>query len=78
LLLASEPERKAPSFHLVQEFLFGSDPVQDLVAFPAQRDQVGLGIVAKSAAPSDMVNIEVLRAPTFLAAPTIAFQDFIS
>jgi hypothetical protein len=58
-VLASEPPVKAPSFHLVQEFLVGPDPVQNLVAFPAQRDQVGLRFVAKRAAPSDVVNIEV-------------------
>ena len=48
----------------------------DLVAFPAKRDQVGLGVVTQGAAPSDVVNIEIPGASTFLAAPTIAFQDF--
>jgi hypothetical protein len=49
--------------------------VQDLVAFPAKRDQVGFGVVTQGAAPSDVVNIEVLGGPTFLTAPTVAFQD---
>ena len=38
--------------------------VQKLVAFPAKRDQVGLCIVTKAAAPSQVVNIEILRAST--------------
>ena len=50
--------------------------MQNLVAFPAKRDQVGLSIVTKGAAPSQVVNIEILRASTFLTAPTVAFQDF--
>jgi hypothetical protein len=49
--------------------------VQDLVAFPAKRDQVGFGVVTQGAASSDVVNIEILGASTFLAAPTITFQD---
>jgi hypothetical protein len=52
------------------------EPVQKLVAFPAKRDQVGLGIVTKAAAPSQVVNIEILGASTFLTAPTITLQDF--
>ena len=46
------------------------------MAFPAKRDQVRLYIVTKGAAPSYVVNIEVLRASTFLTAPAITFQDF--
>jgi hypothetical protein len=33
--------------------------VQNLVAFPAKRDQVGLVVVAEGAAALDVVNIEV-------------------
>jgi hypothetical protein len=51
-------------------------PVQNLVAIPTKGDQVGLSIVAKGAAPYQVVNIEILRASTFLASPTIALQDF--
>jgi hypothetical protein len=51
-------------------------PVQMLVAFPAKRDQVGLYVVAKGAAPSHVVNIEVLGASTYLTAPTVTLQDF--
>jgi hypothetical protein len=53
-----------------------SGPVLKLVAFPAKRDQVGLGIITKAAAPSQVVNIEILGAFTFLTAPTITLQDF--
>jgi hypothetical protein len=51
-------------------------PVQKLVAFPTNRDQVGLCIVTKAAAPSQVVHIEILGASTFLTAPTIPLQDF--
>src|SRR5579863_9933544 len=51
-------------------------PVQNLVAFPAKRDQVGFGVVTQRAAPSDVVNVQILRASTMLAPPTVAFQDF--
>jgi predicted RNA-binding protein with TRAM domain len=33
--------------------------VQNLVAFPTKRDQVGFSVVTKGAAPSDVVNIEI-------------------
>ena len=52
------------------------EPVQKLVAFPTKRDQVGLCIVTKAAAPPQVVNIEILRASTFLTAPAITLQDF--
>jgi hypothetical protein len=52
--------------------------VQNPVAFPTKRDQVGLDVITKGAASSDMVNIEVLRASTFLTSPAITFQDFPS
>ena len=52
------------------------EPVQKLVAFPTKRNQVGLCIVTKSAAPSQVVNIEILGASTFLTAPTVTLQDF--
>jgi hypothetical protein len=51
-------------------------PVQKLVAFPTERDQVGLYIATKAAAPSQVVNIEILGASTFLTAPAITLQDF--
>jgi hypothetical protein len=50
--------------------------MQNLVAFPAKRNQVCLYVITTGAAPSDMVNIEILQASTFLTAPVIAFQDF--
>jgi hypothetical protein len=35
------------------------ESVENLVAFPTKRDQVGLSVVTKRAAPSDVVNIEI-------------------
>jgi len=49
--------------------------VQNLVAFPTKRDQVGLHVLSKGAAPSQVVNIEILEAATYLTAPVIARQD---
>lgn len=54
------------------------EPVQNLVAFPTKRDQVGLRIVTKGAAPSDVVNVEVLGASAALTVPAITVQDFPS
>ena len=51
-------------------------PVQNLMAFSTKRDQVGLYVVTKGAAASDVVNIEVLAASTYPTAPAIALQDF--
>jgi len=50
--------------------------VQNLVAFPTERDQVGLSVVTKGAAPSHVVNIESLGTSTSLTSPTISLQDF--
>jgi hypothetical protein len=50
--------------------------VQYLMACPTKRDQVGLRVVTKGAAPCQVVNIEVLGASTLLTAPTITLQDF--
>ena len=50
--------------------------MQNLVAFPTKRDQVGLRIVTKSTAPSHVVSIEILGASTLLTAPTITLQNF--
>jgi hypothetical protein len=52
--------------------------VYELVAVSTKRDQIGLVVVAKRTAPLDVVNVEILRASTCLAAPTIALQDFLS
>ena len=46
-----------------------------LVAFPAKRNQIGLDIVTKCATPSQVVNIKILEAATYLTAPVIALQD---
>ena len=48
--------------------------MQNLVAFSTKRDQVGLCVVTKGTAPSYVVNIEIRRASTLLAAPTITLQ----
>jgi len=50
--------------------------VRYLMACPTKRDQVGLRVVTKGAAPCYVVNIEVLEASTLLTAPTITLQDF--
>jgi hypothetical protein len=50
--------------------------MQNVMARPTKRDQVGLRVVTKGAAPCYVVNIEVLEASTFLTAPTITLQDF--
>ena len=50
--------------------------MQNLVILPTKRNQVGFGVITKGAACSDVVNIEILHASTFLTTPTIALQDF--
>jgi hypothetical protein len=47
--------------------------VHNLVAFSTKGNQVGLSVVTHGAAPFHVVNIEILRASTFLTAPTVAF-----
>ena len=49
--------------------------MQNLVAFSAKRDQIGLRIIAERAAFSFVVNIEMLKAATELALPAIARKD---
>ena len=49
-----------------------------LVAFPAKRDQISLDIVTKCATPSQVVNIEILEAATYLTAPVVTHQDFFT
>ena len=46
-------------------------------AFPTKRDQVDLFVVTKCATSSHVVNVEILRASTFLTAPTITLQDWL-
>jgi hypothetical protein len=49
-----------------------------LVAFPAKRNEISLDIATKCATPSQVVNIEILEAATYLTAPVIALQDFFA
>src|SRR5580692_9163153 len=49
-----------------------------LVAFPTKRHQISLDVFTKCAAPSQVVNIEILEAATYLTAPVIAVQDFFT
>ena len=49
-----------------------------LVAFPAKRNQISLDVVPKCATPSQVVNIEILEAATYLTAPVITRQDFFA
>jgi hypothetical protein len=51
-------------------------PVQDLVTFPTKRNQISFGVIAKRAAPFQVVNIEISEAATYLTAPVITRQDF--
>jgi hypothetical protein len=50
--------------------------VKNLMALPTKRDQVGFCIIANSAPPCHMMNVEIPRASTALTAPTISLQDF--
>ena len=50
--------------------------MQRLVAFPTKRNQISLDVVTECATPSQVVNIEILEAATYLTAPVIALQDF--
>jgi len=52
--------------------------VQHLVAFPTKRDQVGFEVLSKCTAPSQVVNIEILKTPAYLTAPVIALQDLVA
>ena len=49
--------------------------MQDLVAVPTKRDEVGLRVVTESASPSHVVNVKVPERSTLLAAPTVALQN---
>ena len=49
-----------------------------LVAFPAKRNQISLDVVTKCATPSQVVNIEILEAATYLTAPVVTHQDFFT
>jgi len=51
-------------------------PMLKSVAFPTERDQVGLCVGTQGATRSQMVNIKILGASAFLTAPTITLQDF--
>ena len=48
------------------------------MAFPAKRNQVSLDIVTKCATPSQVVDIEIFEAATYLTTPVIALQDFFT
>ena len=49
--------------------------VLQLVAVPAQCDQVSLRVVTEGASPSHMMNVQIPERSAFFAAPTIAFED---
>src|SRR6266481_285967 len=49
-----------------------------LVAFPAKRNQIRLDVVTECAAPSQVVNIEILEGATYLTAPVVTHQDFFT
>jgi len=49
-----------------------------LVAFPAKRNQISFDIVTNCATPSQVMNIEILEAATYLTAPVVTHQDFFT
>jgi hypothetical protein len=49
--------------------------MQAPVAFPADRNQIGLRVVSKGASPSHMMNVQIFEGSTVLTTPTVAFQD---
>jgi hypothetical protein len=69
-------ERRAIS--LSRKILLLDGTVQNFVAFPTKRDQVSLQILSKSAAASQVVNIEILEGATYLTAPVVTHQDFFT
>jgi hypothetical protein len=48
------------------------------MAVHAERDQIIEHVAAELASSLEMVNLKIFRAPTGLATPTIAFEDFSS
>ena len=52
--------------------------MQNLVAFPTKRDQVGFQVLSECAAPPQVVNIEILEAATYLTVPVITRQDLFA
>ena len=69
----SHLERRAIS--LSRRILLLDGTVQNFVAFPTKRDQVGFKILSKCATSSQVVNVEILEATAYLTAPVIALQD---
>ena len=67
MLRYDKSDRRAIS--LVAKTPCQAGPVQNLVAFSTKRDQVGLRVITKNVAPSNMVNMEILGASTLLTAP---------
>ena len=48
------------------------------MAFPTKRNEIRLDIITKCAAPSHVVNIEILKAATYLTAPSYRAPGFLS
>ena len=49
-----------------------------LVASPAKRNQISFDIVTNCATPSQVMNIEIFEAATYLTAPVVARQDLFT
>ena len=67
-----------PAISLSRKILLLDGTVQNFVAFPAKRNQIRLDVVTKCAAPSQVVNIEILEGATHLTAPVVTQQDFFT
>jgi hypothetical protein len=52
--------------------------VKNSVAHPTKRNQVCFRVVTEGTTPSDVMNVEVRRTSAFLAAPSIAFENFVA
>jgi hypothetical protein len=48
------------------------------MAMTAKSDQISLGIVSKLASQLDVVNLELARVPTALAAPAVPLQYLLA
>ena len=73
MLRYDKSDRRAIS--LVAKTPCQAGPVQNLVAFSTKRDQVGLRVITKNVAPSNMVNMEILGASALLNSATVTPQD---
>jgi hypothetical protein len=53
-------------------------PMTRLMAIRTESDEVFLYIVAQSAPPPNVMDLETLHAPARLASPAVSLQDFLA